>query len=54
MTVSDIATATTPTRAATLRRYAMTAPIHFTVDYAINPWMDTSTPVDPTRAGPVG
>jgi N-dimethylarginine dimethylaminohydrolase len=50
MTISDIATATTPTRAATLRRYAMTAPIHFTVDYAINPWMDTSTPVDPARA----
>ena len=24
----------------------MTAPTHFTVEYAINPWMDTSTPVD--------
>ena len=24
----------------------MTAPAHFTVEYAINPWMDTSTPVD--------
>src|SRR3954464_14832843 len=29
-----------------LRRYAMTAPTFFTVEYAINPWMDTSTPVD--------
>ena len=24
----------------------MTPPAHFTVEYAINPWMDTSTPVD--------
>lgn len=24
----------------------MTAPEHFAVEYAINPWMDTSTPVD--------
>jgi N-dimethylarginine dimethylaminohydrolase len=24
----------------------MTAPAHFAVEYAINPWMDTSTPVD--------
>lgn len=24
----------------------MTAPAHFIVEYAINPWMDTSTPVD--------
>ena len=28
----------------------MTAPTHFTVEYAINPWMDTSTPVDTDRA----
>ena len=33
-------------RAATCRRYAMTPPTFFTVEYAINPWMDTSTPVD--------
>jgi N-dimethylarginine dimethylaminohydrolase len=32
------------------RRYAMTAPRFFAVDYAINPWMDTSTPVDTDRA----
>ena len=24
----------------------MTAPTYFAVEYAINPWMDTSTPVD--------
>jgi N-dimethylarginine dimethylaminohydrolase len=33
-------------RSPRLRHYAMTAPAHFTVEYAINPWMDTSTPVD--------
>jgi N-dimethylarginine dimethylaminohydrolase len=28
------------------RHYAMTAPTFFAVEYAINPWMDTSTTVD--------
>ena len=28
------------------RRYVMTPPTFFAVDYAINPWMDTSVPVD--------
>src|SRR5271168_2911035 len=28
------------------RRYAMTPPTYFAVEYAINPWMDTSAPVD--------
>ncbi|MEJ3742403.1 dimethylargininase [Actinomycetes bacterium KLBMP 9797] len=28
------------------RTYLMCPPEHYTVDYAINPWMDTSTPVD--------
>lgn len=28
------------------RRYAMTPPAYFAVEYAINPWMDLSTPVD--------
>ena len=54
MTISDLAgtpafdvAATTPRiRTTLLRRYAMTAPTYFTVEYAINPWMDTSTPVD--------
>ncbi|WP_085974190.1 dimethylargininase [Mycobacterium sp. 155] len=46
--VSD-ATTSTPRRAIT-RSYAMTEPRYFAVEYAINPWMDTSTPVDPQRA----
>ena len=29
-----------------LRHYAMTPPAFFTVEYAINPWMDPSYPVD--------
>lgn len=33
-------------RASSLRRYAMTPPTYFAVEYAINPWMDTGTPVD--------
>ncbi|WP_428342283.1 dimethylargininase [Mycobacterium sp.] len=37
-------------RKASLRHYVMTAPRFFAVDYAINPWMDTSTPVDPAVA----
>ena len=28
------------------RRYAMTSPTFFAVEYAINPWMDVTTPVD--------
>ncbi len=28
------------------RRYAMTPPAFFAVEYAINPWMDIATPVD--------
>lgn len=37
-------------RTASTRRYAMTPPAHFAVEYAINPWMDLSTPVDVGRA----
>lgn len=33
-------------RVATTRHYAMTSPTFFTVEYAINPWMDVSIPVD--------
>lgn len=33
-------------RYARIRHYAMTPPTFFAVEYAINPWMDTSTPVD--------
>jgi len=35
-----------PERASRIRHYAMTAPTFFAVEYAINPWMDTSTAVD--------
>jgi N-dimethylarginine dimethylaminohydrolase len=33
-----------------IRHYVMTPPQYFAVDYAINPWMDTDTPVDLTVA----
>jgi N-dimethylarginine dimethylaminohydrolase len=33
-------------RAARTRRYAMTPPAFFAVEYAINPWMDVTTSVD--------
>src|SRR5277367_4849866 len=33
-------------RRARIRHYVMTPPQFFAVDYAINPWMDTNTPVD--------
>lgn len=37
-------------RTARPRRYLMCPPEHFAVDYAINPWMDPSRPVDVVRA----
>ncbi len=37
---------TEPVRTARKRTYLMCPPAHFTVEYEINPWMDTSTPVD--------
>jgi N-dimethylarginine dimethylaminohydrolase len=53
MTISDVAAHAAPvsdvaatTRAPRPRHYAMTAPTFFAVEYAINPWMDTSTTVD--------
>jgi N-dimethylarginine dimethylaminohydrolase len=39
-----------PERTARVRHYVMTAPRFFAVDYAINPWMDTSVPVNPAVA----
>jgi N-dimethylarginine dimethylaminohydrolase len=51
MTISDVAAGPAPVeRIARTRRYAMTAPRFFTVEYAINPWMDTATPVDTALA----
>lgn len=44
--VTDVATA----RTARPRRFVMTPPEFFAVEYVINPWMDTSSPVDAARA----
>ncbi len=45
-TMSTITATPTPaSRCPTTRRYAMTRPEHFVVEYAINPWMDTTVPV---------
>jgi N-dimethylarginine dimethylaminohydrolase len=38
--------ATATERRARVRHYVMTPPRFFAVDYAINPWMDTTNPVD--------
>ncbi|WP_246245050.1 dimethylargininase [Amycolatopsis pithecellobii] len=38
------------TRVPLTRRYLMCPPRYFAVDYAINPWMDPSQPVDVSRA----
>ncbi|CAM3003758.1 dimethylargininase [Skermania piniformis] len=52
MTISDVAGMVGargqrhPERTARRRRYAMTPPTYFAVEYAINPWMDTAVPVD--------
>ena len=52
-TVSDSVRSTSPDtltatheRSATHRRYLMCEPRYFVVEYAINPWMDPSVPVD--------
>lgn len=43
--------ATAPARVARPRHYLMCRPAHFTVRYAINPWMHTDRPVDTELAG---
>ena len=55
MTVLDTRTLTAtdqaaPARMPRARRYLMCSPLHFEVTYAINPWMNTSVPVDVERA----
>ncbi len=50
MTVSDLTAAPDTHRRARTRRFVMTAPTFFAVEYAINPWMDPSVPVDTDRA----
>jgi len=42
----DIAQPVAPARVATTRRYLMCPPRYFTVEYAINPWMDPPVGVD--------
>lgn len=56
MTITDVVKMATPNpgwrpdRVARPRHYVMTRPTHFAVEYAINPWMDTSTHVDTALA----
>jgi N-dimethylarginine dimethylaminohydrolase len=45
-----VAPATPTRRRARTRHYVMCAPTHFAVEYAINPWMDPTIPVDSERA----
>lgn len=40
----------TPTPTASARRYLMCEPVHFTVSYEINPWMDPQRPTDTSLA----
>ena len=46
MTVLDTRVRPIATREPRARHYVMCAPDHFTVEYSINPWMDTDVPVD--------
>lgn len=48
--VATLRTEPTGDRRPRARRYLMCRPDHFEVSYAINPWMDTSSPVDRTLA----
>jgi arginine dihydrolase len=50
LTSATVAAETTASRRATPRTFLLCPPEHFTVSYAINAWMDTSTPVDTARA----
>ncbi|WP_254052146.1 hypothetical protein [Aeromicrobium sp. A1-2] len=50
MTTTSLATDVRTERLATPQHYLMCRPEHFAVTYAINPWMDPSTPVDAGRA----
>lgn len=51
LTVLDTDVRSSATRQPRTRHYVMCAPDHFTVEYTINPWMDTTVPVDRHRAG---
>lgn len=43
--VVDLGVQAAPVRVPTTRRYLMCPPEHFTVEYAINPWMDPTQPI---------
>ncbi|PRY43490.1 dimethylargininase [Umezawaea tangerina] len=43
--VLDLGAPAAPVRVPTTRRYLMCPPEHFTVEYAINPWMDPTQPI---------
>ncbi|MFB6894041.1 dimethylargininase [Kitasatospora sp. NPDC056327] len=43
-------TALVPIRTARRRRYLLCPPVHFAVEYSINPWMDPARPVDAAAA----
>lgn len=49
-TRTQLAPSSTAQRHARTRHYVMCTPTHFAVDYAINPWMDPTVPVDAERA----
>ncbi|CCH35231.1 dimethylargininase [Actinosynnema sp. NPDC047251] len=44
--VLGVTTPAAPVRVPTTRRYLMCPPEYFTVEYAINPWMDPTRPID--------
>lgn len=50
MTMPGVATTPQKSPDRTIRHYVMTPPAFFTVEYAINPWMDPTTVVDTARA----
>ncbi|MFT4259325.1 dimethylargininase [Microbacterium sp.] len=45
-----MSTSQTATRTAHRRRYLMCRPVHFTVNYSINPWMEPANPTDTAKA----
>jgi N-dimethylarginine dimethylaminohydrolase len=50
MTLGTVEATEVPRRTPTARRYLMCPPAYFEVRYAINPWMDPTTPVDTALA----
>ena len=48
--VLDVTTPAAQVRVPTTRRYLMCPPAYFTVEYAINPWMDPTQPISTSLA----